>query len=952
MMLLVYGGMTLLHLPNWVETIGMLSKAIVVTVTTLMSSSEDATTALVLLLLSSTSFAILGHILRQHCGVGFVVVQAGSVLEIMVRLGPPIVFRQAGAESHVVSVQSYLAGLFFVSASGDIAWCSWSDEIDVTQKQCHSAEVPGTWGSKCSDKGGNFVKAFDESSCTTKDKTNKWEEIDVTTGSDVKDNLVVVFLGVSLGVLNCFFVLWSIWMSVRATADQTEDEPGLAKECTVVSDTVIRAAPQANADQTGKIKAGTKVNVWQDSRVPGQIQVQLDRDDAGLLTVTLLAIKQLVSMDVAGSDVVVEVLVNGKSKKTAVKKVKSDTIFENQDGEVHYKISSKDEIQTTEKVAVSSSNAGQLQPGETITAYEERHSGGHTRVRIDGAPRLVVVSKAVVRSEVAVDSKKVGTLKPGETVAVRETAESGGHVRVLIGKDRWVSRTTADGHVLLQGPEDLDANNSANEADNDVESQQTTRDALAGSAARVVGEEVHVEQDGGVLGGTDQGVDEDSDLENKKDCGLGTNEEESSDSEGDEDHSPGTDEEESSDSEGDEDLSPGIDEGQQLVAVHVQTVRKELSMHSKKVGKLKPGDIVAVRKVDESDGHVRVRIGKNRWASYLTATGHIWLQSAEGSLADGQRKVKGKQLKRTKTAALVAEKGAAEAKKLAEEKKKQKEKKALGKKKQARIEAAEKKKQGKVQKKQKEKKALGEKKQARIEAAEKKKQAKVQKKQAKIDEKMQKAAKRHLKAQKFRWATKQLPTGANLMELVEDVPGAKLHFDGVDEIQDLTIRVFDQDRHVVGDDIITPIGDLTLVNGHVDGSGALQLSSSESRGAWSVAKGGWFWLSAPPTESSHDDRDHFVRITSTYWVDDPWYAIFRKHEWVQMSTDVDSGCVVSTEKSTEQVLREHRVETIYGRRGCPWCKKVKALGTNTDDLGANSDDLTLTKFTNPLGELV
>jgi hypothetical protein len=67
------------------------------------------------------------------------------------------------------------------------------------------------------------------------------------------------------------------------------------------------------------------------------------------------------------------------------------------------------------------------------------------------------------------------------------------------------------------------------------------------------------------------------------------------------------------------------DKGRQLVVVHQANVRKKASINSRKTSKLRPGELVSVFEERECDGHVRVRVGKNRWVSRVTADGNVLL---------------------------------------------------------------------------------------------------------------------------------------------------------------------------------------------------------------------------------------------------------------------------------------------------------------------------------------
>eukprot|EP01044_Picomonas_judraskeda_P002634 COSAG03_NODE_194_length_10851_cov_22.306920_6_plen_217_part_00 len=67
---------------------------------------------------------------------------------------------------------------------------------------------------------------------------------------------------------------------------------------------------------------------------------------------------------------------------------------------------------------------------------------------------LTVVKRAVVRQSASVRSNEVEVLMPGDTVQVIHQVECDQHVRVCIGQDRWVSRVTGAGTILLREPYD------------------------------------------------------------------------------------------------------------------------------------------------------------------------------------------------------------------------------------------------------------------------------------------------------------------------------------------------------------------------------------------------------------------------------------------------------------------------------------------------------------------
>ena len=125
------------------------------------------------------------------------------------------------------------------------------------------------------------------------------------------------------------------------------------------------------------------------------------------------------------------------------------------------------------------------------------------------------------------------------------------------------------------------------------------------------------------------------------------------------------------------------------------------------------------------------------------------------------------------------------------------------------------------------------------------------------------------KKNKSRWATRHMPTGEELMEPAEDVPGARLRFESIDQLDELVIRVVDVDHHLISKDTEDDVGTVTLVS--PDGTGALGLDASERGGKWEEKKTGWFQLKAP--EGAKEAAGHrFLRITSTGWVNDPWHA--------------------------------------------------------------------------------
>ena len=67
-----------------------------------------------------------------------------------------------------------------------------------------------------------------------------------------------------------------------------------------------------------------------------------------------------------------------------------------------------------------------------------------------GEEKLVTVAEATVRTKKDVHSNVRDKLPVGTVVTVLEQAECDGHARVRIGENRWVSRETAKGRVLLK----------------------------------------------------------------------------------------------------------------------------------------------------------------------------------------------------------------------------------------------------------------------------------------------------------------------------------------------------------------------------------------------------------------------------------------------------------------------------------------------------------------------
>ena len=246
-------------------------------------------------------------------------------------------------------------------------------------------------------------------------------------GQPCSENFLTTALGVALGSMNIGFVVWAIWMSITESAKNSQDVPSVGKHYTVVAEATIRSdcestklgllLGQDKPPKLGQLQVGTRCKVWEDSTKNGQIQVALERDETGALAVNILACKQLAPKDLGGNDVQVEIIVNGMSKKTPIKlKSKADVEFLPEDGEIKYRVSASEPIETSKAVGAGSKSAGFLDPKELITVYEEKKSGGHTRVRIDP---LSDEKDAVVRwasKEIPTPSSVEGEGEDGRTI--------------------------------------------------------------------------------------------------------------------------------------------------------------------------------------------------------------------------------------------------------------------------------------------------------------------------------------------------------------------------------------------------------------------------------------------------------------------------------------------------------------------------------------------------------
>ena len=79
----------------------------------------------------------------------------------------------------------------------------------------------------------------------------------------------------------------------------------------------------------------------------------------------------------------------------------------------------------------------------------------------DAETNLVAIEEATIRTGKTLKSKEIGELKIGQKVPVLEEAARDGHERVMFhknlktGKEKWVSRVTEKGHILLKDPSDL-----------------------------------------------------------------------------------------------------------------------------------------------------------------------------------------------------------------------------------------------------------------------------------------------------------------------------------------------------------------------------------------------------------------------------------------------------------------------------------------------------------------
>ena len=71
-------------------------------------------------------------------------------------------------------------------------------------------------------------------------------------------------------------------------------------------------------------------------------------------------------------------------------------------------------------------------------------------------------------------------------------------------------------------------------------------------------------------------------------------------------------------------------DGVMLEVRHECTVRRGISINSRQVRTIQPGETVKALEKSKSEGHLRVRIGENEWASMITAQDKVLLESPDG----------------------------------------------------------------------------------------------------------------------------------------------------------------------------------------------------------------------------------------------------------------------------------------------------------------------------------
>ena len=71
-------------------------------------------------------------------------------------------------------------------------------------------------------------------------------------------------------------------------------------------------------------------------------------------------------------------------------------------------------------------------------------------VKLDAQLYAVNGQRAIVRSGAALDSTKIGTIPGGTIVTALDERMIDNTMRVCIGRDRWVTRITSRGKVLLK----------------------------------------------------------------------------------------------------------------------------------------------------------------------------------------------------------------------------------------------------------------------------------------------------------------------------------------------------------------------------------------------------------------------------------------------------------------------------------------------------------------------
>ena len=400
--------------------------------------------------------------------------------------------------------------------------------------------------------------------------------------------------------------------------------------------TVVRAGAHPDSDKVDEVKGGTIVTALEETIVDGHTRVRTGKD-RWMSRMTAKGKLLMEEVDAVPEEILPEEIkyvdaASPKPKKLGWGRVK-EKIAVKQD---------KPEKVKRNKWAAAIINgaeanaAGESPPGSSVNDPELEATATPGRGSKKKAPEApikqytVLGKKAVVRASADPNSDKVDQVMGGATVTAMDERVVDGHTRILIGKDRWMSRMTAKGKVLMEEvaqperllprPPDAGAAKPSQWGKFQDSAQQAAPSPKTAAAKNRWTATVDGTKAQGAGGGATWGRPLYDPQPPKEDEVQGV--------EAAAQH-PESPKKKKSKGKTDKQQPTQEQIKQYKVLGKKAVVRAGADPNSDKVDEVMGGTIVTALEEAVVDGHTRVRTGKDRWMSRTTAKGKVLLEPLE-----------------------------------------------------------------------------------------------------------------------------------------------------------------------------------------------------------------------------------------------------------------------------------------------------------------------------------